>query len=116
MNEFVALGSSPYDESCAQVGEEDYLNKATKECQAYIDQLWRLLKVEKGITKELAPKGFSIIKRDLSHDFGTYYEVFIKLGGYTKDSWDLAVWLEENVPKEWDDFARKELNGQDTAD
>ena len=40
--EYMEIGSSPYDELCAQLGFDNYRKDATKEMDAYINQLNRL--------------------------------------------------------------------------
>ena len=37
-----SVNSTPYEEKCAQVGEDNYRRKAMVECVAYINQLHRL--------------------------------------------------------------------------
>ena len=37
-----SVNSVPYEEECAQVGEDNYRRKAMVECVAYINQLHRL--------------------------------------------------------------------------
>jgi len=109
MIDYVYIGSSPGEERCAQVGNENYSNEARKECKAYINQLWRIIKDKKRITLDVAPAGFSIITQGQPHDFGRYYEVVIKITEDNKEVWDLAIWVENNSPSEWDNEAKKEL-------
>ena len=66
MRNFETIGSTPHDESCAQVGSPDYATRAKQECKLFMQQIAKHYpEPENGY---LAVKGFS-------HDFGTYYEV-----------------------------------------
>jgi hypothetical protein len=48
MNSWIDIGSSPPDESCVQVGSDDYVRRARRECRAYINQLRRVFGSEPG--------------------------------------------------------------------
>jgi hypothetical protein len=66
MMEDLNIGSTPNEEECAQVGSDDYYERAIKECLAYREQIRKHYpEPENGYLKV---KGFP-------HDFGTYYEV-----------------------------------------
>lgn len=94
---WIEIGSSPYDEPCAQVGEDDYLAKSLRECAAYKAQLERMF-----------PAGIFIIKR-FPHDFGSYREVVALLG--RGDESDRAAFsAERDGPAKWDDIAREALS------
>jgi hypothetical protein len=102
MTEYINIGSSPYEEDCAQVGSENYREQARKECKAFLQQCLRELKQEFGeIKTTLRVKSFP-------HDFGTYHEVVAYFD--EADSTEQAFWLESNGPAEWDDTARQELS------
>ena len=97
MFEYVSIGCSPCDEDCAQVGSDNYQARAKRECRAFVNQLWRIVFKEKGISKENAPAGFDIIVKGNSHDFGTYYEVNAKYNLESEESEEaeeLAFFLE----------------------
>lgn len=59
--------TTPVSEPCAQVGMEDYLNRARLEARTYINQLQRVYGAP--------PTGshFKIIR--CPHDFGTYLDI-----------------------------------------
>ena len=40
--DYINIGPTPYDENCAQVGQEGYYIRARKECAAYCRQLRRM--------------------------------------------------------------------------
>jgi len=106
---YLELGPTPYNEDCAQVGTDNYSYKAGKECNIYSRQLWRFLKDKRGITQETAPYSFNIITKSFPHDFGSYYEVCAKYSDGDEVAIELAFWLEDNLPGEWDEEAKKEL-------
>ena len=60
------LGPTPPNESCVQVGEDNYDTRAYNECTRYIDC------IRKKLGKE--PKGARLGITANNHDFGTYYE------------------------------------------
>lgn len=110
MIEYITLGSTPCDEECAQVGQEDYSSRAKKECRAYINQLWRVLK-SKGVN--VAPPSFDLVIKNNPHDFGSYAEVNCKFDSDNAEACDLAYELDACAPANWDDEARKELGLDD---
>lgn len=107
-SDYIVIGPVPCDESCAQLGADDFDKRARKECRAFVNQLWRLLEKEKGITKESAPEGFRIGYKGFPHEYGMYYEVVIYfLVG--KDSEELAYWVDGQCPEKWDEQAIVDL-------
>lgn len=109
MKETIYLGSSPAEEDCAQVGTEGYKTRAWAECRAYINQLYRILRA-KGYPKGELPKDFFITTKNEQHDYGTYLEVVVLFNPDDDKSWDVAHLLEVELPGEWDQEAREELN------
>lgn len=67
MRDCMDLGSAPAMEDCAQVGREDYYDRARKECRAYIGLLRRTFGDE--------PDDASLSVKSNPHDFGTYLSV-----------------------------------------
>lgn len=63
MRDFISIGSVPFDEDCAQVGSENYRERARAECARFRDLLQKLYPAA-----QFRVKSFP-------HDFGTYYEV-----------------------------------------
>jgi hypothetical protein len=109
MKDYIELGSTPTDEECAQLGKEGYQDRAARECAAYINQLWRLLELQYGITRDSNPYQISLVRKSNSHDFGTYYEVAVRFDDTDKHAIEVAYWLDGNTPSKWDVGARKEL-------
>ena len=108
MIERLEIGCTPYGESCAQVGSDNYGEQAKKECRAYVNQLYRILEA-KGHLRKTLPENFSLQIKGNSHDFGMYYEVVCKFEDDNEEACDLAYFLEGNSPENWDEIAKNEL-------
>lgn len=109
MIERIDLGSTPCDEECAQTVDDNYYERANKECAAFIRQLWRVLETDFSVTQDTAPDSFNLVVRTARHDFGDYYEVAIRFNDNVEEAVTLAYKLENAVPKKWDADARHEL-------
>jgi hypothetical protein len=96
------LGSAPPLEDCAQVGCDDYHDRARKECRAYINLLRRTVGEE--------PNGASLSVKSNPHDFGTYLSVVCLYDPAVPGALDYAFRCESEAPQEWDDAARAELS------
>jgi hypothetical protein len=101
IRDYLAVGSAPADEECAQVGEPDYGNRARRECRAYIAQLRREFGRE--------PEGASLVTRFFPNDFGTYLEVVCYFDEQYPESVEYARRLECESPANWDTQAAVEL-------
>jgi hypothetical protein len=97
MRDYLSIGSSPYDEDCAQVGSCDYERRSRKELRAFKHQLQRLFP-----NAEIAIKSFP-------HDFGTYREVCVFFDDEDEASTDIALNVESNTPAQWDKEALREM-------
>lgn len=102
----VSLGSSPWGETCVQVGEQDYATRAMRECEAFRAQLIRVYAAAFGGTP---PNGATIKVKACPHDFGTYFEVHGVFEDADSEAGDAIMWLEANSPEVWDEEARQEL-------
>ena len=111
MKEDFDLGPTPYDETCAQVGEKDYEENARKECTAYKNQLVRLVSAKyRRVLKRVYDAGdFSINSKSNRHDFGSYRSVVVRFNPDNEIAALLACWVENNTPGEWDEDAKEEL-------
>ena len=98
------IGSSPYEEDCAQVGSNGYVQRANKELFSYMNQLKRLFPAAESIGIRFRIKWFS-------HDFGSYGEVCIYWNNENEDADIHAYEIERNLPGKWDEEAKKELAG-----
>lgn len=95
------LGSAPSHETCAQVGIDDYAEKARRECRAWIGQLVRTLgEPPAGVRFRIAAN---------PHDFGTYYSVVVEYDGNDVEAAAYAARGDEAAPEHWDAAARDEL-------
>lgn len=95
---YFELGPVPANEECEQLGNNYNEAKARKECIAYKHQLDRQF----GTDCRFAVKSFA-------HEYGRYYEVVIRYTEDDESSEDIAFNVEQNLPLEWDEDARKEL-------
>ena len=105
MEEHVDLGgTTPPEESCAQVGsrEYDYLDRARGEARAYIGLLRRTFGDE--------PDGTRLGVKSHPHDFGTYLTVVCFFDPLIPQAVGYASRCESEGPREWDEQARRELN------
>jgi hypothetical protein len=95
------LGPTPAEEKCAQVGQDNYHEVSRREANAYIKQLRRMFGEE--------PAGARLTMKSYPHDFGSYLEVVVKFNENDEEAVEYAFKLEGNLPGEWDDEARQEL-------
>jgi len=102
--EKLEIGSTPNDESCAQVGTEDYYDLAIMEIKAYMHQLQRMFPIPENLQGVV-----SFVKKSNPHDFGTYYELAIKFPEDNEEAVDYAYNIENNSPANWDEPAKEEL-------
>ena len=92
MTDYLTLGSSPYDEDCAQVGSENYRQQAMQELTRFKNLM---LKVHPETTQ-----AYYRIK-SFPHDFGTYHELCVI---YDPDDEAQCAWAfdaESKVPSNW---------------
>lgn len=103
--EYLSLGSCPYEETPTQVGEANYNERTKKEATQFIRMLYGLL------SDQFGPDNVAIAIRNkgFPHDFGTYHEVCAFYNPDNQKSVEQAFWLESNTPAEWDEQARKAL-------
>lgn len=108
MKERIELGSAPWDEDCAQVGQADYYQRAQKECIAYKRQLQRILEAE-GYSGLLVYGELRFVIKSNAHDFGNYYEVVVVFDADDEQQVEAAYFIEGNLPAKWDAIALDEL-------
>lgn len=94
-------GTTPPMESCAQVGQDDYHERARKEARAYIAQLHRVLGPE--------PPNVRLTIKSHPHDFGNYLTVIVYYDGVDSAACAYAQRCESGEIDEWDHIARVEL-------
>lgn len=98
----IEIASSPWDEPCAQVGQDGYGILARAECKALIGQIRRVFGPE--------PDGAKLFIKSSNHDFGSYYEVAVRFdpGKRPAEAW--AERVTEKYPGKWDKEALLELS------
>ena len=101
MKDYLSLSCSPTSEQCAQVGQEDYYIQGPKECRVWKEQLIRRFGP--------LPKGLELRVVSCPHDFGTYHEVHAIFDMYDEELENIAVDMDNNLPKYWDDEAKVQL-------
>ena len=101
MRDYITIGSTPLEEDCAQVGSDNYMSRARRECSVFADQLRRAFGCE--------PDGAEIRVKSFPHDFGTYLEVVCYYDGENKAAVEYAYRLESETPDVWDAQSRKAL-------
>ncbi len=95
------LSTTPVNEPCAQLGAPDYHRRTRAECRAFIGQLHRQFGEP--------PAGAWLKVRRCEHDFGTYHELVVRFDDSCEQAVDFAYQLEGELPLQWDDIARAEL-------
>lgn len=98
----IDLGSAPWNEECASVGDEDYSARAHRECWALIGQLKR------SCGDPPAAVRFRIASNP--HDFGTYCSVVVEYDGNDAEAAAYAQRSDEERPDFWDMQARADLD------
>ena len=102
MQDCMDIGAAPPMENCAQVGRDDYYDRARKECRAYIELLRRTFGNE--------PDSARLSIKSNPHDFGNYLSVVCYYDPDLAAAVDYALQCESAGPEEWDAVARKELS------
>ncbi|MBU66292.1 MAG: hypothetical protein CL858_12660 [Cupriavidus sp.] len=93
----IEVGPVPAEESCAQVGRDDYEERSRRECAVYIRQLQRIF-------QHPNPAVLKFVRRGFPHELGRYHEVVAVMTAEGADLFD-----ETKLPLAWDHVARAEL-------
>jgi hypothetical protein len=102
MIDLLNIGPVPWAEDCAQVGAEDYQQRARRECEAFRNQIRRVAGPE--------PAGAALVIKSFPHDFGSYLEVCCRYADDNKTAQDYAFNCEgHQALEQWDALARREL-------
>lgn len=93
MRDYLMISSSPAEEDCVQVGEDNYRRNALRECMAF----------KKALCKKLGepPKGAELAIKAFPHDFGTYHEVVCYFDDNNKEAFEYALKCESDFPMTW---------------
>ena len=97
--EYIELGSAPYNEDCAQVGTPNYAVNARRECQHYITAIRNYLGME--------PDGAHLAVKSFPHDYGTYYETVCYYDPEDQAAVEYAFRCEGQGPATWEDGSVK---------
>ena len=90
----MSIGSTPYNEDCAQLGITDrYSKMARLECEAFISQLKRLY--------GYPPEGVYFKITSNAHDFGNYLDVTVVFDEEVEEQSDYAYNCEAGLDN-WD--------------
>ncbi len=94
MREYITLGPTPCDEPCAQVGTDDYEERALRECVRYREQLLK--------TFGPPPEGGRLSVKSFPHDMGSYHELVVWYDSDVEATVDYAFRVENNLPANWE--------------
>lgn len=103
MNEYMELGPTPCEESCAQIGNDNFREQATKEMECYAKQLYRTF-------PEAIELGIKFKMKWFAHDFGSYGEVCAYWNPDNIGQDEYIYYIDRNLPSHWDEESLKELN------
>ena len=92
---YLSLGPAPAEEDCCQVGQDDYLYRARRECRRYVE----LLRTKFGPE----PDGAEIRITRNAHDFGDYLDVVVEYDPARPASLEYALLLEGKAPARWEE-------------
>ncbi|MDF0490432.1 hypothetical protein PX554_20080 [Sphingomonas sp. H39-1-10] len=96
MTSSLIVGPVPYEESCAQLGHTpDFERIARLECTLHRAALVAMFGPP--------PEGVTIAVRSNPHDFGTYYDLAVRVDDGDPDARAYALRLEDEGPGRWHD-------------
>jgi hypothetical protein len=93
--ETIFLGPAPAEESCAQLGSDDYERNAKAECRHFIAAIRKMCGRE--------PEGARLCVVAQPHDFGQYYEVAIRYDANDRAAAEYAQRCDEHAPATWEE-------------
>lgn len=93
MKDYIAIGSSPADEPCVQVGSENYYALCREECHRFIKLIREVLGNE--------PEGARLAVKRFEHDFGPYLEVVCYYDTDNQGAVEYAYRCESESPLTW---------------
>lgn len=94
VKDLVFLGPVPPDETCAQVGDENYVERSEAECQRYIALIRKVMGPE--------PRGAKLKVKWCDHDLGRYAEVVCEFDDRYQEAFDYAFRCESDGPTNWE--------------
>jgi len=99
---YIEIGSVPYDEECAQVGEANYHELSKIECRLFAKQI-----IEQ-FNEQIEETGCLIRVKSFQHDFGNYSEVVVYYPD-TEKAIDLAFEIESDCWQNWTEESKNKL-------
>ena len=93
MVDSLSIGPVPSEEECAQVGEDNYMERAQSECARFIAL------IRKAIGPE--PGGARLKIQHCPHDFGTYLDVVCSFDTDNPAAVEYAYRCESDAPTMW---------------
>lgn len=87
------LGPAPSDESCAQLGGDDYEERAKAECRQYVAAI--------RIVCGDPPDGAKLRMVSQPHDFGLYWEVVVEFDPNDRAAREYAARCDAQAPTTW---------------
>lgn len=102
--DYITLGTAPVEESCAQLGTDEYSDRSIIECRIWRQQLLHTFP----IPETLAGEAFYKVK-SFDYESGPYREVCIVFNDSIRAAFDLAYELEGSSPRYWDEEAKVAL-------
>ena len=100
MKDYLFIDTTPTEEKCSQVGEEDYHAKARAEAKRMLAQIDKYYPLP-----ELANMGYTTIATE-HHDFGSYFQIKIVFDDECELStnWAFSIEADElGALRYWDD-------------
>lgn len=108
MKDYMYVGSSPYEEECAQSGTIGFHEVNRFQCGVLRDQLVREYKATHNGAD--VPDGCELATRREPGGNGGYYEVVANYDDSDEKGADAAFWMEANLPANWDREAHATLD------
>lgn len=95
MTDYIAIGPTPADEPCEQLGPNYDPQRARAECKRFIALIRKTLGDE--------PPGARLRIQSNAHDFGTYYEVVCSYDEDNETAAKYAFRCESEAPTTWEE-------------
>ena len=102
MKNYESLGSSPYDEDCAQVGSIDYHELSKIELHEFKRMMELINPSPEDCIAYYAVKSFP-------HDFGSYHELCAIYDDSSDIGQEWAINAENLTPSTWDQAAKERI-------
>jgi hypothetical protein len=99
MNKYVILGASPCMEFPVKQEDNNYRNRALRECRAYIVAIRKKLGPE--------PEGATLRVKSFTLDFGTHYEVVCNYEEGNKIASEYALKCYSESPQKWEEVGMR---------